>query len=173
MNIRAIESIAREKIFPMWDRKKVWQIRYGTNSELHRNQGICDDKKRLIITNHFASETHLLLVMIHEICHAIVGPGHGKLFLKRLSKAASKATEMGYKKLSKALNDEFDAYANNGFKPTAKKIYGDIENALADHPNISFANVVKRVSMENGMSEKELLLKYRRAKRVFEERIQK
>ncbi|MGO9377647.1 MAG: hypothetical protein ACLP29_03720 [Dissulfurispiraceae bacterium] len=169
MDLGKMEGIVREKFFSKWDRKRVWQITYGSRTELHGADGICDRKKQLIVIKNSGNETDLLNALIHEICHAVTSDYHGKLFLKRLSKAGHRAKYLGYEKLSEAIHTEVHNYTNNKIEPTAQMIYGDFQDAALDQPDISFSTIATQIAREYGMSKNEFLLKFNRAEQVFTE----
>ncbi len=66
----------------------------------------------------------------------------------------------------KAIEDKFDTVVA---EDSEEIVYSSIGDAVADSPEASFDGIVQYLSEDLGVSEKEFLKKYKRARRVFDE----
>ena len=156
----------QSQYFPQWDINHKFRI---VKWDLAGAR--CDYKEKII----YVSDVNDELVIIHEICHAVVGRGlHGPEFQNRLLKVAAVADSLGQPKLAKDIRSQVN-WIRNQFKDhpdrrlTAREVSGEINDAAIDAPNISFEDIVKHVAREHAMFPEELLKYYPKAlKRAFD-----
>jgi hypothetical protein len=99
----------REAFFPRWDRKGAWRVRAGSNAEYPGAEGFCQSSEKTIYIN-LPESGDLNLVLIHEISHAVAGVGHGRRWLDRMRKAATRARDLRTPSLAKRLEAEVARY---------------------------------------------------------------
>ena len=77
----------RQTFFPRWDRKRRWQI--VEVDDLDGSQGRCvREVKTISIVRGMTAGDDLLVLLIHEIGHAVSNGYHARLWLLRMEKAA-------------------------------------------------------------------------------------
>jgi hypothetical protein len=156
----------QSQYFPRWDINHKYRIEKWDLSGAR-----CDYKRKLINVSDVNDE----LVIIHEICHAVVVKGlHGPAFQNRLLKVAAVADSLGKPKLAKDIRDEVD-WIRNQFKEhperrlTAREVCDEIQDAVLDIPKLSFEDIVKLVAREHAMYPEELLKDYPKSlRRAFD-----
>jgi hypothetical protein len=156
----------QNQYFPRWDINHKYRI-----EKWDLLGARCDYKAKLIQVSDVNDE----LVIIHEICHAVVAKGlHGPDFQNRFLKVAAVADSLGKPKLAKDIRDDVD-WIRNQFKDqperrlTAREVSCEINDAAIDAPNISFEDIVKYVARENAMFPEELLKYYPKSlRRAFD-----
>lgn len=158
--------------FPRWKACATWTIREGARGSWEdaqgqphttREFGYCDAATRTIwITSAQDKAT-----MIHEVCHAVTGAGHGKRFLTRLQTAATQAQLLREPTLAVALRTEVEQYTQSP-QVTARTVYGRIEDILCDVPGVTFNQVVESLAYDYAWTPSELLADYPRARAVYE-----
>ena len=80
----------RKTFFPRWDKNNQWVI--AVNENILESCGVCNNDTKTIYLKYVQEDRDkLYLLLIHEICHAIVGPGHNKNFYLRMRKSAELA----------------------------------------------------------------------------------
>lgn len=143
-----IETLYREicKIyFPRW---KPWDFTYNPK---WCKSGYCNNHQKHI---YFGEDSPVLV--IHEICHAVGDPGHGKKWQTRVLKAAETAKRYD-RKLSKELIAEVEKYQidNWGHKTEIKFLYQTIEDTFAElyskNKSVNVFYVLKYLLYENGI----------------------
>ena len=111
------EEICRD-YFPRWHNAKHWKLQEGSRGQWVNTQeeirdtteaGYCDSAHRLIWVSDSSKVT-----LIHEICHAVTGPSHGKRFRTRLRQATQHAERLGEIALALTLSQEADRYERIG-----------------------------------------------------------
>ena len=107
-------------------------------------------------------------MLIHEIAHAVGNWGHGKRWQARMEQAAVTAEEMGRTELAGLLRKEIAGYRDPAIRVTAKLAYQEIADAAAEAPNVTFFQVIDCLRRDYGMSRKEFLSRFRRARTVFD-----
>ena len=149
--------------FPRWDREELWRI--STRSK--RNvQGHCDPVRRVIeivIQHDDLDERDQLL--IHEICHAVAGGGHGKTWQSRMEKAAHKADEIGRPRLGDLLREEIVNYRTMGVG--IEEAYQSIRDWVAHEPDITLMQVKRSMANQYGLLVTEVGAKFRRTEMVY------
>jgi hypothetical protein len=158
----------RKTFFPRWDRNAEWTV--GRVADLPVN-GRSDEANK-IITIHAVSEDddELCFLLVHEICHAVAGTGHGKKWLNRLKKAGDTAKLIGRDRLGDLIYDEVERYARSEkqIKVVAELIYNTIEDTVFYNPSASYEDVIDSVAMQFGFYRDELNEKYTRCREVYE-----
>jgi len=104
----------KKSYFPRWDQGSHWKLKVAGIRKRFGEFGYCDDvSKTIYIASEIKKKSDLQVVMIHEICHAVTRTGHGKMWARRLLKAAKKAKELKNFKLEAALKKEVAIYKNS------------------------------------------------------------
>ena len=99
----------RATLFPRWRRGTEWSVTYGTRSDETHEDGYCDTDGRVIYVHPKQSQSEAdtrRLVLVHEVCHAVAGSGHGRKFCKRMRRAARDADGAGERELGTLLESE-------------------------------------------------------------------
>jgi len=156
----------QSQYFPRWDINHKYRI-----EKWDLPGARCDYKEKLIYVSNVNDE----LVIIHEICHAVVANGlHGPEFQNRLLKVADVANSLGGAKLANDIRSQVD-WMRNQFKDhpdrrlTVREVCGEIEDAVLDVPKLSFDDIVKYVAREHAMYPEELLKYYPKSlRRAFD-----
>ena len=118
----------RKTFFSRWDKDNQWVI--AVNENILESCGVCNnDTKTIYLKCVQEDNDKLYLLLIHEICHAIVGPGHNKKFYSRMRKSAELAKHIGQANLSEEIKDNVTAYEETP-KITAEGVYEYIENEV-------------------------------------------
>jgi hypothetical protein len=160
-SVTQLFEAVRRAYFPRWDRQGRWTVRVGTPPGRPRLRGYCDPDTRTIwVAAHPDEHT-----MIHEIVHAVAGPGHALRFQERLSKAADVAETQGNAELAGGIHKEVADYAGQP-NLSAEDIYGQIRDAAWECDN--FDAMVRWISEDMGSTPEEFAHRYRRARRVFD-----
>jgi hypothetical protein len=113
----------RLQFFPRWVRGADWQVTFGYRSSERDALGHCDQATKTIFVAPFlrtqpAARRHTL---VHEVCHAVAGAGHGATFSRRLRAAARRAEKLGDHDLAWRLTEEAGQYEEAS--PTAAWVY--------------------------------------------------
>ncbi len=107
------DDICRD-YFPHWRNAHLWQVKEGNRAHwidaqgegtYSTEHGYCDIPQRIIWVADANNAT-----LIHEICHAITGPYHGKRFQARMRQAAQQAERLGDMALAATLMKEAEGY---------------------------------------------------------------
>lgn len=129
----------------------------------HDVQGYCDDARRVIWLSPGLTGNELDASIVHEIVHAVAGPGHTRRFIARLRLAADVAADVapdrGLGALAVALRTEADLYESTP-KMRAGDVYLEIEDAAWQGAPLAV------VAAGIGLTQAELLRRYPRAARV-------
>ena len=164
------EEICRD-YFPRWRNAKHWKLQEGSrqwvnaHGEIIDNKahGYCDIAQRVIWVADSRTVT-----LIHEICHAVTGPSHGKRFRARLRQAAQQAEQLSETALALALSQEADGYGpEEGERITPTSIYNMVEDIVHDVPGITFEEVVDGVAADLGLIPTELHRRARKLRHVY------
>ncbi len=154
--------------FPHWATAETWKARAAFRTSETNEDGYCDpDRRTIFVAPHIVEEggVDLHRIVAHECCHAVAGLGHGAVFLRRLRAATTSAHAGGRHELAEALFKEADAYEKTPVTRAAH-IYGWIEDAAEQ--GATFEAAVAHASRSCGMTRAEITMRYRRAKRVYE-----
>jgi hypothetical protein len=154
-------------LFPRWQAGLTWQVKVGQRAHYHCNDGYCDPDNRVIgIAEHIArDEQQLRLTLVHEMVHAIKGPGHGKPFCRRLGVAARMAARQGDPKLARDLRDESVLYATT-LVVRAAQVYGLMRDWAPEAPSFEAAEV--GVARECGLTVEELRQRYPKLRAIWD-----
>ncbi len=156
----------RTTFFPGWDKGRRWQV--VQVDDLDGAQGRCERKIKTISVLGGIERDNLLALLIHEIAHAVSNDFHGKRWLQRMEKAASRAEQQGPPTLAALLREQIVGY-RDGFRMTAAMMYGEIENCVFSKFQVTFPQVVDFLRRNFGISRDQFLRCFRRAEGVFEE----
>ena len=158
--------------FPRWRNAVHWQVREGSRAQWVDAQGAtwCTMEH-----GYWDSQRHVMWVsdpskatLIHQICHAITGPGHGKRFWARLRQAAQRAEERGETDLAAQLLREVETYETHIIPTTASSVYRRVDKVVGNMPEISFGALVEYLAEEYSMTPPELCRRYLRLHQVYE-----
>ena len=87
----------RRQFFPRWARGAHWHATFGYRSSERDALGHCDLETKTIFVAPFLRKQRLARrhTLVHEVCHAVAGLGHGEKFSRRLRGAARRAETLG------------------------------------------------------------------------------
>jgi hypothetical protein len=160
-------QVIREQFFPRWDRAGRWRIRQV--ADLNGAQGQAHAETRTIRITHLPEGDEGTLLLIHEIAHAVGNWGHGKKWQARMEQAAVTAEGMDRTELAEVLRKEIAGYKDPVVRVTAGLVYQEISDAAAEVPDLTFFQVVDCLRRDYGLSRKEFLNRFRRARTVFDQ----
>lgn len=163
MNIRKRFLEIKRLFFPRWDRHNLWRITTRSRRKVH---GRCDSERRVIeIVIQHADPDKRDNLLIHEICHAVAKGGHGKVWQRRMEKAARRADELGRDVLAKLLRQEIVNYQE--FAEGREEAYQTIEDWMNDEPDLTLAQVKRSIANLHGLLVSEVGTKLRRFEKVY------
>jgi hypothetical protein len=148
-----------------------WRIRSGARGEWQgadgrtrytNEHGYCDPDTRTIWLGRQDKET-----LIHEICHAVAGGGHGKKFTSRLRQAAARARQLGDHELGSALMQEAEDYESTP-RTGAKEVYGRVSDVCMDSGSVTLGQLIDYLAYEYGATGPEIIARYPRLAEVYE-----
>lgn len=113
--------------------------------------GRCERRKRRIYINPHKEDVSLLL--LHEMVHAAVGRGHGKVFLKELRRLIE---------LGAPLQEELKRYENAVSAMTPKQLLAEFFQAGLDAPDITWTAARRYLGDKWGLTDKRGRAKSRR-----------
>jgi hypothetical protein len=158
----------RRLFFPRWDRSGAWGLEVREKLLCF---GCCDFENKIISIRPLPVGDGLRLLLIHEMCHCCTEKNHGKKWRGRMLMAAAAAATAGMHDLSGMLADEVAAAGAAGANIRAGSVYDAIRGCAADYPTASFDEIKGRVCRRLGLCTEEFEKTYRRARRVFEQRL--
>lgn len=149
--------------FPRWDREGLWRVTTNASRQVH---GRCDpERKRIeIILLNTDPDKHDALI-IHELCHAVTNGGHEKTWQARMEAAAKRADRIERPKLAKLLRGEIVAYQKA--PRSIDIVYGDIEDAMHENPNLTFTQIKRWIARDHGLLPVEVCKYFKRAEAVY------
>jgi hypothetical protein len=155
----------RNTFFPQWDKKHQWIAREVDDLP---SEGNCERETKTISLRYLPREDDkLYLWLIHEICHSTT-PSHGRKWINRMLRIASRAKATGHDNLAKELFNHVDKYQKS--EPLrAQDVYQMIEDAVIDAPDWSYDDIINWVAQECGCSEEELEKEFKRCRKVYDE----
>ena len=106
----------RNHFFPKWDKAGLWKCRLSRDPARDVCEGYCDDRKKVIYFNGRVKEKDLRLLLIHEICHAVMGAPsalHAAGWQRRMLQAAATAERFDEQTLAESLRAQVAAYQEN------------------------------------------------------------
>ncbi len=159
----------RSCYFPRWDIKKEWRIEVKARHP--REYGFCDSPNKVIYVHPLWAEEgdgDLYVLIIHEICHAAASHWHDNKYQARLLKAADKAQYIGETELADKIRAEVKLCREaTVLRRTSHDIYCQITDAVRDAPDASMVTVFAWVADQNLYTPGELLKRYPRAEKVY------
>ena len=162
--------------FPRWRNAIMWNICEGSrgewidsesNTKYTSDLGYCDFETRTIWQNDTSAKT-----LIHEICHAVTGTGHGKKFIARMRTTATKARALGESELACSLFKEAETYENTP-SLTAKAVYRRVADIAMDGIDIPIHALIDYLAYEYGFTAPEIRKRYRRIEQVYKAELRK
>ncbi len=172
-NLEAEFEHVQRVFFPRWDRRRQWRVEEGVRSESTCEEGFCDPERKVIFINSSVVSKggeELALLLIHEICHAVVPNGsHGKIWHRRMRTAISQAQRVRREQLATLLEAELQAYQHVPVT-RAQDVYDTVGDILTDLPQATFEKVLRRLARYYGLTPEELLQRYKRLRRVYKEK---
>lgn len=166
----ALEEVfnhVRRTYFPRWRNGGNWSIKLGEVPGRPNLRGRCDLETRIIwMTAQWRDDEIVEAVVIHEIVHAVVGPGHGIRFQRRMLKAAVLAEERGNAALAAALREDAEGWAAT---PTlrASEVYRQIRLHAGEFTH--YEALRDALAEEYHMLPDEFDGSFRRARRVYDQ----
>jgi hypothetical protein len=151
--------------FPRWDRDNLWRISTKSRRNVH---GHCDRERRVIaIVIQHSDPDERDSLLIHEICHAAANGSHGKVWQRRMEKAAKRADELGRNVLAKLLRKVIVNYQE--FAEGREQAYQTIQDWLNAEPDLTLAQAKRSLADLTGLLVSEISTKLRRVEKVFSE----
>ena len=132
---RMFAEICRD-YFPRWRNAVHWTVREGSRDQwvddqgetrYTMEQGYCDSESCTIWVSNLNKAT-----LIHEICHAVTGPGHGKRFWARMRQAAQRAEARGETDLAAQLQKKVETCATHNVPTTASHVYRRVDEVVGN-----------------------------------------
>jgi hypothetical protein len=165
-DLQRIFRYARTTFFPRWDRFGAWRCQIA--DPRRSIDGLCLPEKRVIHIRRGVE--HPLGVVIHEMCHAVCPKvSHGRPWQKRMLKAAQRAKEINDIPLADFLLNDANLFGNSP-AVTAQAVYSDIQDAIYGESKIpSFGKAIAVISRKLGLTQKELLHRFRRCRTVYDD----
>jgi len=155
----------KQLFFPRWDRQNLWRV--STRSK-RKVLGYCDRERRVIeIVIQHADPDERDRLLIHEICHAVADGGHGKVWQKRMEKAAQRAHELGRHRLAELLRQEIVCYrtATEG----VEQAYQTIQEWVTCEPDLTLSQVKRSLADQYGLLVAEVCKVMPRTEKVYRE----
>lgn len=168
-HLRSVLAHVRQAYFPRWDRNVQWRIRKGHRSRWTREDGYCDSERQTIWVSPALAEAggdQLIAVVVHEVCHAIQGSGHGRRFRLRLAVSADAAEAAGRVHLAGLLRQDAMMYEQEP-PMLAKAIYSTMGDIVGESPHVSFAAALRFLATQIGLTPSELQSRYRQLRNVY------
>ncbi len=163
--------LVREKIFPRWDKDKVWSILFGNFTGSPGEEGCCVTESKVVHVAPFTAEwprEKRQALIIHEICHAVVGPGHAKKFLERMRKAAETAERHGLHNTAKHVLEDVVMYEQTP-KTNAAEVYGLVQDWLIERPDLTASQIENALVRTYGLTNEQVRVRYPRILQVTED----
>lgn len=156
----------RDVFFPKWDRRRKWKL--CVNRRLKWGTGQCHREHQTIEIGPTKPNV-LLLLIIHEICHAAASPSHGQRWKGRLLLAAQTAAIVGMDKLAEQLRNEVTIYDKRA--PSRNQaVYADLESiAISSAAPPKFEQVLNYLLCEYKITEVEFRKHCPRAEKFYRE----
>jgi len=153
----------RKLYFPDWEEGSNWQIRaYG-------GKGYCDVGSKTIKVGEPTENYRLIVLIIHEIAHAVSTDDHGDRWLKKMDEVAVRAAEVGDRRLENELREHIAWVTGpNAYDVTEQEVYAAITDAASDQPTATFENIVGWVAQGYGQDLQTFLKAYPRAREAYD-----
>lgn len=104
-------------------------------------------------------------LLVHEICHAVAHGGHGKVWMKRMEKAAKRADELGRQRLAQLLWEEIVNYQQSA--EGLEQVYDTIRDWLVSEPDLTLTQLKRSLANQYGLLLSEVSKTFRRLEKVF------
>ena len=161
--------------FPRWDKENNWQLSNSINANFSNicPDGHCSNSSKTLYILSDINEYERML--IHLICHAIVGNNHGNLWKKRMLKVADLAKKYELNELASSINNDVYHYIKS-LKPTKESVENKCYQTALNLPYSSPEVWLEIVSTSYGITGRELKKKFpkapingfKKAKKFFE-----
>jgi hypothetical protein len=161
---RSLFSDIRAKLFPQWDRQKLWRCKV---TALLPMDGMCNWKHKVILIARASLPlVEMEALIIHEICHSSAA-GHGNRWSRRMLQAGRRAERIGRIDLAKVILSEVSSH-EGGLKIWAPQVYEWIAQAVLESGGtVSLPAALQWVAKDLGIPWREVLRRYRRSQAVF------
>ncbi|MFH1923183.1 MAG: hypothetical protein ABIP48_25250 [Planctomycetota bacterium] len=130
----------RSTLFSDWDAERSWSIRTAKLAVLH--SGECEHKSKTITLNSNLNEAaEIFVTTVHEIAHAIAGPGHEEEWRRILRDAVEKAPSF--------FNEDFIHHLKKERRynePSQKDFIKWAKTALKEKPYLRYEEFIKLMS---------------------------
>ena len=157
-------EFVRKVFFPRWDKDHQWGVKRVWHLPA---QGRCDRaSKNILLKDQPSQEDELCYLLIHEICHAVSSPYHGRHWQERMIKARDKASKIGRGELAKMIDEEVRAQRQIP-KNIDREAYDLIYDVVTASPYIKFNNLIISVAKEYGMYPEEFRQRFKRCRKIF------
>ena len=164
--LNSLFNEVRECFFPRWEVKRQWRV-VIKDFEVTRLGGFCKSETKTIEISPTIIK-NLRLLLIHEICHAVASPSHGKIWGSRFLKAANKAKELGQLTLAREIEKEVEGYRQSP-PVTAHYVRCVVADAVMDQPDASFEEIIQWAAENVLLAPDELVRRYPSVKKAFSE----
>jgi hypothetical protein len=153
----------RRDYFPRWDLKGEWRFHVQKNLP---SLGKADPERKAI---RVRPETYFspAYLLVHEIAHAVTNGSHAVLWRRRMDQAAVRAAKLGEKDLADVIRHEQENYRTSPLID-CHWIYGQIEDWTAEQPGKTFKEIMEAICWDYGMTQREFLRFFPRARKVWE-----
>ena len=163
---RQFDRVVQEVIktfFPRWRTAKEWKFVWGTDEPEAGSSGKCVYRTKTI----WISSPDLLII-IHEICHAIADGGHAKKWCTRMIAAADTAEGAGSGELAEWIRDEVEMYEETP-RFTKAIVYRSVEDAIYESKHdFSYPDMTRYICNSWGLSLWDLTMRYKQLPRVYD-----
>jgi hypothetical protein len=157
-------GFVRKVFFPRWDRDQRWGVKRVWHLPA---QGRCDRaSKNILLKDQPSQEDELCYLLIHEICHAVSSPYHGRRWQDRMTKASDKASKINRRELAKMIDEEVKTQKQIP-KNIDREAYDLIYDVVTASPYIKFNNLIISVAKEYGMYPREFRQRFKRCRKIF------
>lgn len=165
MNIRKHFLEIKRQFFPRWDREHCWRISTRSRRKVH---GFCDSARRVIeIVVQHADLDDRDNLLIHEICHAVAKGGHGKVWQRRMEKAAKRAEEVGRVRLAELLRQEVVNYQEEA--EGREQAYQTVQDWMIYEPDRTLTQAKRSLADLYGLLVSEVSTSFKRIDKVYRE----
>lgn len=160
----------KEVFFPLWKSYAEWSFRFAD----HRSSlGVADTKNKTIEIQRYVLELDPMVLkklLVHEMCHAVIGVKHGKRWRSRMNKAAQRAERVNLPELATKIRNDASCYPNPRCEdelPHCRR-YAQIRQLVMIDPTRPFESIIQELSALSGESAEDFLGCYKRSRKEFD-----
>lgn len=163
---QALFQNIKRLFFPRWDQGDEWTLE--EHDDLHGADACCRiAEKKIQICSSEETLVQLEVLLLHEICHAVTNGRHGKLWSKRMEKAAVRAEQLDKHYLAAAINSEIQDHRTRYQACSAPLFYGIVRDLVfLNYPGHTQEEILSAAGRAIGLSHEEVVANYPRAPRV-------